>query len=259
MALSDLWTQSQLNAAVRRELMDPTGTTSWSWNDIELNQYISDWQNFLQDRFEFVWGSATYTTLGTATITSGTLTNTSYGTSTFTLTAIATNILRPGNMWWNGYRLVGRDKDELEVMERDWRAVEPGVPECVYQDDAASISVWPPPGAGTSTNTLVLEYPAILSFATNTTPMSIPPWTKYSCVNYCAMRAYVRPGPQQDLSRAARYKTKFVKQGIRFRDMWDQYLPHKAPSLRPVTDNGDHYMGDTLNIGEHNTLFQTWF
>jgi uncharacterized membrane protein (UPF0136 family) len=36
---------------------------------------------------------------------------------------------------------------------------------------------------------------------------------------------------------------------------WDQYLPDKAPSLRFATS----YEGDILNVGEHNTLFQTWF
>lgn len=252
--LSDLWTQAQIEAAVRRELMDASGTTGWSWSSFEIQQYITDWQNLLQDRFEFVWGSATLTNSGTATMTFGTFTSTIYGTSTFTMTAIATNILRPGRLWWNGYRLAGRDKLEIEILERDWRAAQPGVPEAAYQDDINTISVWPMPSAIT-TDTLVMEYPAIVTFATNTTPMSVPAWTKYSSINYCAYRCYQRPGPQQDLNRAQRYKTKFIKQGIRIRTIWDAYLPDRAPSLRFA----GKLEGDILNVGGHNTLFQTWF
>ena len=94
MALSDLWTGAQIESAVRRELMDPTGTTAWSWNTIELQVYINDWQNLLQDRFEFVWGTASRIMVG--------------GTSTIQLTSVATDMLRLGNIWWNGYRLAAR-------------------------------------------------------------------------------------------------------------------------------------------------------
>jgi len=241
MALADLWTQAQLNAAVRRELMDPTGTMGWSWSDKEVNRYLEDWQNLLQDRFEFVWGSATHTTSG--------------GTTTFTLTNISPIMLRPGRAWWNGYRIPGRNKEELEMIQRDWRGVQPGVPEIVYQDDINTLSVWPPP-ATTTTDTLVVEFPQAVTFGTDTTtPMSIPAWTKYSAVNYCAMRAYMRPGPQQDLQKGARYKAKFIKQGIRIRTQWEQYFPDKAPSLRFA----GKYEGDILNVGQHNTLFSTWF
>jgi len=235
--------------------MDPTGTTGWSWSDIEINSYIEDWQNILQDRFEFVWGSATVTNSGTATVTFGTNTSTIYGTSTFTTTAIATNILRPGRAWWNNYRLAGRSKEELEILVRDWRGVQPGVPEAIYQDDINTISVWPPPSALT-TDTMVFEYPAIVTFgATNTTLMSIPPWTKYSAIPYVLWRCYSRPGPQQDLARASRYKAKFIARGIRIRTIWDQHFPDKAPSLRL----GGQYEGDIVNVGMHNTLFQMWF
>lgn len=242
MPLADLWTQATINVTVRRELMDPTGTTNWSWSDIELTQYIGDWQNLLQDRFEFVWGSSTITNTG--------------GTSTILLTNVATNMLRPGNIWWNNYRIIGRNKEEMEILVRDWRGVNPNVaqPEICYQDDANSVSFWPPPPP-TTTNTVVFEYPVVVSFTTNTTPMSIPAWTKYSAVNYIGFRCYSRPGPQQDLQRAARYKSKFIKQGMLYRKIWEQHFPDKAPSLRL----GGRYEGDILNAGMHNTLFQTWF
>src|ERR1700722_13338152 len=91
MALSDLWTAAQLETAIRLELMDPTGTLSWSWSSIELQMYIQDFQTILQDRFEFVWGSAT-TLIGSNTNT--------YGPFEFPLINIATNMLRPANMWF---------------------------------------------------------------------------------------------------------------------------------------------------------------
>lgn len=246
--LSDLWTSAQIESVVRRELMDPTGTTAWSWNTIELQVYINDWQNLLQDRFEFVWGSSTVVLTG--------------GTSTIQLASVGTNMLRLGNIWWNDYRLAGRDKEEIEILQRDWRAAMPGVPEAIYQDDINSVSLWPTPIAtsgttsdGTSTNTVVFEYPVVTTFTGSTTPMSIPAWTKYSALNYVCHRAYMRPGPQQDLNRSMRYRAKFVKQGVRIRTMWDQYLPDKPPSLR----FGKKYEGAILNIGSHNQLFQTWF
>lgn len=240
MALSDQWTLSQINQAVRREVMDPTGTTSWSWNDVEINTYINDWQNLLQDRFEFVWSTATVID--------------SLATTTFTLTSIAANMLRPGNVWYNNFRLKGRDKEELEVMERDWRAVKPSNPTCTYQDDIRTISVWPPPAAG-ATNTLVFEYPVTTTMSTNTSTMSLPAWTRYSAVNYVVYRMYLRPGPMNDPKRAQRYKQKFIKQGIRIRTIWEQHMPDKAPSLRP----GGKYEGDILTVGQHSTLFTTWF
>lgn len=238
MALSDLWTQAELNAAVRRELLDPTGTLSWSWSNVEINQYLEDWQDLLQDHFWFVWNTATVTNVTTATLT---------------LTAIATDMLAPGNIWFNDFRMKGRTKEELDMLLRDWRAVLPGSPEACYQDTIDTISFWPPMG---SAGTVIFEYPRIVTFGTSTTtPMSLPAWTRYSAINYCAYRAYMRPGPQQDLARSARYKAKFVRQGSRIRALWDMYFPDRAPSLRP----GGKYEGDILTVGMHNTLFSCWF
>lgn len=248
MATSDLWTLTQIRSAVRRELMDPTGTANWSWNDVELNIYINDWQNLLQDRFEFAWGTATMLLTG--------------GTSTINLSNVSNIMLRLGNIWWNGYRLAGRDKEEIEIMERDWRAAQQGVPEAIYQDDVNSVSLWPAPTStsgtttdGTATNSMDFEFPIVTTFAGDSSAMSIPAWTKYSAVNYVAYRAYMRPGPQQDLSKSQRYRAKFVKQGVRIRTMWDQYLPDKPPSLR----FGGKYEGSILNVGAHSSLFTTWF
>jgi hypothetical protein len=241
-ALSDLWTQAQMNAAVRRELMDPTGTLSWSWSNTELNMYLSDFQQILQDKFEFVWGSAT-TAISSFTASTGPF--------EIPLTTIGTNLLRPGNMWWNNYRLVGRTKEEIEILERDWRSVTGGVPEVAYMSDVNTLGLWPPPAAA---GTLISEYPTIVVFTNTTTPMQIPAWTKYSFLDYACWRAWERPGPNQNLTKAQRRKKRLQAKILRYKTIWENYLPDKAPTFRI----GSTYEGDILNIGRHNTLFQSW-
>lgn len=239
MALSDLWSRQTLRAAVRRELNDVKGNLSWSWTDAELNQYLQDGMDFLQDRFEFAWGSSTVNAVSTATLT---------------LTNVAPNILRFDSVWFNSYRLAGRDKTELEMSIRDWRAVKPSSPTVVYQDDTATVSFFPPPDP-TVTNTAIFEYPRRLTFIDDTTPMGVPAWTKYGLVAYAAWRAMLRPGPSQDLQKASQYEAKFRYQLKRYRTIQDSHLPAKAPSLRP----GGKYEGDILTMGVGNHLFQSWF
>lgn len=242
MALSDLWTQAHIILAARRELMDPTGTLSWSWTDQELGMYVEDWQTILQDKFEFVWGSAT------TAIASNT---SSYGPYEIPLTTVATNMLRPGNMWWDNIRLVGRTREELEIMERDWRQVGGGVPEVAYMGDVNTLGLWPPPSVA---GTLVTEYPVTLSFATTSSTMQIPAWTRYSFLDYVVWRAMERPGPNQNLTKSERRKARLMAKMKRYKTIYENYLPDKAPSFTFAK----RYEGDILNIGRHNTLFQTW-
>lgn len=253
MPLSDLWTGVQFETAIRKQLMDPTGTLSWSWTSIELQMYIQDWQTILQDRFEFVWGSAT-TLIGSNTNATGPF--------EFPLITIATNMLRPGNMWWantntagtatNSYfRLVGRTKEELEVMERDWREVAGGNPNVAYMSDVNTIGLWPPPSQN---GTLVSEYPVTLVFTNTAATMQVPAWTKYSFLDYACWRALERPGPNQNLTKSMRRRKRLELKLKRYRTIWETYLPDKAPSFRL----GSTYEGDILNVGLHNTLFQTW-
>jgi hypothetical protein len=253
MPLSDLWTGAQLEAAARRDLMDPTGTLPWSWTTIELQYYINDFQTILQDRFEFVWGSAT-TLIGSNTNT--------FGPFEFPLTTIATNMLRPGNMWWattntagtttsSYFRLVGRTKEELEILQRDWRVVGTGVPEVAYMSDINTLGLWPPPSMN---GTLVSEYPITCLFTSTAATMQVPAWTRYGFIDYVCWRCWERPGPNQNLTKSARRRKRLEEKFKRYRTIWDNYLPDKAPSLRFPTA----YEGDILNIGRHNTLFQTW-
>lgn len=213
--------------------MDPAG--QW-WSDAELNEYIGAWQDALQEKFEFAWGTATVTT----------------STSTLTLTNIANDINRLDGIWWNKFRLAGRNKDELEVLIRDWRAAAASVPKVAYQDDIYSVSFFPAPA---TTGTAIFEYPRRVTFTTDTSTMSIPAWTKYSAVNYVVYRAHLRAGPNQDLPRAARRKAKFERQIKRYVTIHEQHFPDHAPSLRP----GGRYEGDILTGGKASNLFQTWF
>ena len=63
------WDRGHAKVVIRRELMDPTAR--W-WADSELEFWIDQWQNELQQDYELVWGTATITT-ALNTITLGTI------------------------------------------------------------------------------------------------------------------------------------------------------------------------------------------
>lgn len=221
MPLSDKWTLGELRLAVRRELVDPSGR--W-WTDTELNQYISDWQNNLQEKFEFVWGTATVTT----------------STSTLTLTDVSTSIQRIDAIYWNNYRLSGRTKQDLSILLREWRDKESAKPYVAYQNDSRSLSFWPPP---VSAGTAAFEFVKKLSLPADSSRIEVPAWTKYSALNYACYRAYLRYGPNHNVQTALRRKTKYERQLARFRTTFDNYLPTKYLTLRP----GGKYESDILN------------
>lgn len=220
MALTDKWSRAKLRAVVRRELLDPQ--LKW-WSDAELDRYVAEWQNVLQEEVEFVWGSATETT----------------SLATVTLTDIATDILRLDAVYWNDRRMVGRSKEELDMLNRNWRNSDTGTPYVCYQDNDKTLSLWPPPDVA---GTLVVEYPKVLSFAVDTSTMQVPAWTRYSVKNYALWRAYSRFGPNQDQNIAARRRAKFEKQLRKFKTMRANFFPCKYISLRP----GGEYEKDIL-------------
>lgn len=257
MALSDLWTVAQFESAVRRELMDPTGALDWSWTSIELQYYINDFQTILQDRFEFVWGSAT-TAIASNTTTDGGGGPT--GPYILPITSIATNMLRPGNMWYattntgtpNWYRIVGRNREELDMMQRDWREVGTGIPQVAAMLDINTLALWPPPATN---GTLISEYPITCLFTNTTTALQqVPAWTRYGFLDYVCWRAWERPGPNQNLTKSMRRRKRVEEKLKRYKTIWENYLPDKGMSFRFAGT----YEGDILNIGQHNTLFKTW-
>lgn len=251
MALSDKWTLSQLRAMSRNELMD--ANNRW-WTDTEINDLVDEWQDRLQEWFEFVWGSASFvvSSIGTSISTLGQAVPA--GTASITLSNIATNFLRPDAFYWisnvpnpvntNGVRLSARTKQDLDILQRDWRNTIPlDPPLVVYQDSPEEIVLWPAPA---TQGTLICEYPVRLCFDNDTSVMAIPAWTKYSCQNYVGYRAMLRTGPNQDIQRAMKYKALFQRQIMRYRRIWDAYFPYHYPSLRP-SQPSDHYTIDILN------------
>ena len=222
MPLSDRPTRLALRTQIRRELMDPNAR--W-WSDSEIDASLEDWQNHLQSHFEFAWGTATKVT----------------STATHTLTSIASDILRVDAIYWNNYRISGRSKEDLEVLLREWRSGTTwgSNPRAAFQNDSHDIVIWPAP---VTSGTLTFEYPRKLLFSVDSSPIQIPAWTRYSAKNYVCYRSYLRDGPNNDIQRALRYKAQFIKQLNTFRTIWDNYLPDKAPTLRP----GAQYEADIL-------------
>lgn len=222
------WTLSTARTIIRRELMDPSA--KW-WSDSELNQYISDWQNELQQDYELVWGSSTVIT----------------ALNTLTLGTIVPAMQRLEAIYYigtssgdRGYRLSGRLLQDLEVMNHEWRNANADTPREVIQYDSTQLVVWPPLP---QTGTFVFEYPQTLSFTGDSSTVSLPPWTQWSMKPYVAHRAYLRPGPTNDPKRALRYKAQYLREKQRIKLLWDNWLPERFRRLKPA----HHYEWDIIH------------
>jgi hypothetical protein len=226
------WPLSSAISYVQRELMDPNGR--W-WTPGELTQYINDWQNELQQDYEFVWGSATVTLTGTATFT-------------FTGSALSPPMGRLEAVYWIGtdpsfgFRLSGRLIEDLEVGNPVWRSVPMDTPRSVVQYDSTQFTVYPEPNV---VSTYIFEYPQLLdgSLISGTSTISLPAWTQWSMKPYVAMRAYKRPGPANDPKRSMRYAAKWTKAKAQVKLLWDNYLPERYRRLKPR----GHYEKDIIH------------
>lgn len=227
MPLSSQWTRSQLRTAARTELQD--SSAKW-WTSAEINKYLEDWQVEVQDLGDFVWGTVTSVT----------------NSSTFTVTALATDVGRLDKVYWNGVRLAPRTQQDLEVLYREWKQAATSLPSAVYQIDEESFVVWPPP---TGTGTLEIDYTKAVSFnSSDTVPMQVPAWTKYSAINYVAWKAYERLGPNMDLNKALRYKKRFELQANEYKALYDSFFPYRYPQLRPSEKYEHRILGPYLNV-----------
>ena len=213
MALSTKPQRCDLREMVEREIMDKQGR--W-WSATEVNEWIDDWANTIQDVYELAWATTT------ATITAS---------STVTLTDIASDILRLDAVYMGDRRMSYLSKEELERLKRDWRASGTSTaPHTVYQDSFDTISFWPPL---TGTATVVFEYPKTLAFATETSTLELPAWTKYSIKSYGGWRAYSRRGPNFDGPRSGRYFAAFQRKLAGFGKTYRAYMPKRSRALRP--------------------------
>ncbi len=140
-------------------------------------------------------------------------------------------------------RLVPRNKTDLDVAQRDWRAAPSrDVPVVVYQDDPSTISFWPEPT--TALGTVIIEYPVSpLLLATDTATMQIPAFCRYSVRHYVAYRAHMRFSAMQNLAKAARYKRLWERDHQRISKIWQSFQPDRAEMLRP----GGKFNADILN------------
>jgi hypothetical protein len=222
MALSDRPSRAELRRVVREELLDPDARF---WSDSELDVYLQEWLDTVQDHLELCWATST-------TVTS---------TTTFTLSVLDPLARRLEAVYWNGVRLDGRTEQDLDVLDRDWRSVDPSVPRAVYQFGSEVFVLWPAPA---TEGTMVLEHPRLLTFEADDTACPLPPWTRYSATPYCCYRALQRHGPAQDLPRASRYKAAFLRAVQTHRRTYNAFLPTRYPQLRP----GGSYEADILQV-----------
>jgi hypothetical protein len=240
------WSRVDFRSVIRRELMDLQGR--W-FTDSEINYYLDMWAQELQQEFEFVWAICTQT-VGTVSSMDGT-SPPQLVFSTLTLTdPQGRAMLRNEAVYYNNFRLSGRLLQDLEVGNPVWRG-QPGVSTltttagydtpraAVMYPDSQSILIWPcpPPPVGTFSNVFTFEYPALLSFATDTSVSGMPVWTQWSAKPYVCWKLFQRPSPLNDTKKALRYRAQFQRARLRIRRMWDNFMPERFRRLQP----GQHY------------------
>ena len=214
------WTRAQLRTSLRNELADPVGR--W-WSDGELNGYIEDWQNEVQQETELVWGTQTKVT----------------AISTFTLSHFNPTPLRLDLVYFNNWPLAGRTIPDLETLMREWRSQSATTdPKAIFQRDSETFSIWPPLS---DSGTLVMEYPKLLSFYNNdSNTLGLPAWTQWGCKYYGAYKAFLRSGPNNNLNKALRYKKMHEGYKNWIRTFKDRMLPTRYPQLKPYSPTS-HY------------------
>jgi hypothetical protein len=212
------WSRAYAREVCRRELMDPTGR--W-WGDEELNGWIEDWQAEVQQRFEFVWGTATLTT------TQGTI----------SLSSLPVQFLRLDAVYYSstqgdrGFRLAGRNLEDLEVAHVEWRSADADTPRQVVQYDSTQLILWPPPSAPAI---LTFEAPRLLTFSGDVDVVRLPIWTQWSLIPYVASAAFTRPGPTNDLAQARKYRARYAGEIQRIQRVWAQWIPERYRQLKPM-------------------------
>lgn len=221
------WSRADFKSVIRRELMDTN--TRWV-QDAELNQYLQNWLDDLNQEFELRWAINTFT-----------FTNSQ---SSLALSSLSPAAVRIEAVYYNGFRLAGRLLQELEVGNPTWRgqaAVGTQTQDTprlgIMYPDFNTYLVWPTPpnGTGTFSNVFVFEYPALESFATDTDTSGMPLWTQWSAKPYVCAKVYQRPGPINDPKRAQRYWAMYQREKERVRRMWNFYMPERYRRLVPAS------------------------
>lgn len=219
------WTRKDFNDIIRRELMD---TNTRFVQDSEINQYLQNWLDDLNQEFEFVWAINTFT-----------FTNSQ---SNIAVSSLSPTPVRIEAIYYNGYRLAGRLLQNLEVLNPTWRG-QAAVGTATFDTprltlmypDSQTVTVWPtPPNAvGTSSNVFVFEYPCVTSFTTDSSTSGMPIWTQWCAKPYVCAKVFQRPGPISDPKKAMRYWAQYQRAKERVRRMWNNFMPERYRRLKP--------------------------
>lgn len=259
-----IWTRGDFKSVIRREVMDTS--TRW-FSENELNYYLDEWLMEIQQEFELVWaistltiGTVTSSQTSTITMSQGTFTQVTppqlvINTSTFSTYPM----LRNDAVYYNSFRLSGRNLQDLEVGNPTWRGdlgngtsspsdTNPYVYDtpraAVMYPDSQRILIWPcpPPPVGTKSNILTFEYPVLLTFATDTDTSGLPMWSQWSAKPYVCSKLFQRPGPINDSKKSQRYAAQYARSKQRMRRIWDSFMPERFRRLQP----GQHYEWEIL-------------
>jgi len=130
-----------------------------------------------------------------------------------------------------GQRLSGRLLEDLEGSNKEWRAALPDSPREVVQYDSHSFFLWPTPSYS---GVLYQEYPLQLSLSTSTQSIGLPFWCYWMAKYYVCSKAYARPGPTNDLKKAARYMQLYTRCKNLAKTCWDNYTPYRYRKLKPA-------------------------
>jgi hypothetical protein len=211
------WTLAQIRSKIRSELLDPSGKF---FSDFEINFFAAQYQDEIQQDYEFVWGTCTITTINPVV----------------QISSISPAMSRLDAVYWSdtntsrGYRLAGRNLEDLDWAHRDWRISDTDVPREIVQYDSTQLTIWPPPSKPAI---LTFEYPLKLDLVNDIDTMSLPIWAQWAVKPYVCRECYLRPGPVNDLKRALRYDKQYLREKARIKLLWDNWLPERYRRLKP--------------------------
>lgn len=194
--------------------------TRW-WTDAEINGYINACHDRIQAEHGLVWGTNTATLVGTTTVT---------------LTDIASDVYRADRVYWENRLVLPVTEETLDSFDRAWRGYGTTThPSAWYKKSIDHVIFWPQI-TSTHTSTVVFEYVKQLTLGTDTATTDFPGWARYVFRPYCAFRCYARNGPNYDPNRAQRYKELFKNASSEIGQKLRNYFPKRSLGLRPATE-----------------------
>jgi hypothetical protein len=187
----------ELLTKCRTQLADPSGR--W-WTDEQLIGYIQDWQDELNNHFEWVH-------------------------TTYTLTATGSSVTLPSGervvyVRQEGVHLPITDEGVLREVDPSWREKTSEYASAYVQYTPLELVPYP---SLTAKRVWEIEQVTLPTLTTLTSTITVPAWVKWSCVPYVCMRAYTIVGPNHDLQKVARYKAKMKK--------WEQIFASVANKM----------------------------